>query len=139
MFVKIISLPAPRGVFNKCSRTDIPTCGGNTNRTDAEPKHMADGKLEKERGETERLIYGDCVINEHEPESWSWLARQSRSPADKALAFTLRRTAKFMLSVPCRIKHEQKDTTGAWLGLSGDFITGLTVLLESWSSYLLLE
>lgn len=51
MFVKIISLPAPRGVFNKCSRMDIPTCGGDTNRTDAEPKQTADGKLEKERGD----------------------------------------------------------------------------------------
>lgn len=51
VFAKIISLPAPRGVFNKCSRTDIPTCGSNTNRMYAEPKHMADGKLEKERGD----------------------------------------------------------------------------------------
>lgn len=80
VFVKIISLPAPRGVFNKCSRIDVPMCGGNASRTDAEPKHMADGKLEKE---TKRLIYSDCVIKEHEPKSWSWLARQSRSPQIK--------------------------------------------------------
>lgn len=33
--------------------------------------------------ETKGLIYGDCVINEHEPESWSWLVRQSRSPQIK--------------------------------------------------------
>lgn len=37
----------------------------------------------RKSAETKRLIYGDCVINEHEPESWSWLARQSRSPQIK--------------------------------------------------------
>lgn len=37
----------------------------------------------KKSVETKRLIYGDCVINEHDPESWSWLAKQSPSPQIK--------------------------------------------------------
>lgn len=84
--------------------------------------------------ETKRLIYGDCVINEHDPESWSWLAKQSRSPQ-----------IKLWLSAPagppslcflCRAGLNLGRMTRPWLaaarpGLSGDFITALMVLLKS--------
>lgn len=81
--------------------------------------------------ETKRLIYADCVINEREPESWSRASETISPPADKALALTLRRAAKFTLSVPRGIKHQQKHTAAAGRLRLVDFTTALMVLLES--------
>lgn len=91
-------------------------------------------KLEKERGETGRLIYGDCVINEHEPESWSWLARQSRSPQIKL--WLSPSAGPPSLCFLCRAGLNMSGKTrpalaGSVWGISS---LGWTVLLESWSS-----